>query len=211
MGVVPNCKICHHRSWHGSKIDQLDPKFKSKDITGTDVRTKCQVPIRIPIPNQPGTAMMVPCGCEGDLNPDATPAPEPVVNVMKPPPTCFLPGCTEFAMPNSSFCSNAHTDAMLELVNGNQDQSSPQGRVHSQSESGGDERAGLRGQGAKSELEGESDDEETSELRPQRQEVQALDQTDSGLYLAPVDLDKEFFDNLFNEYGLERKEIMGDE
>ena len=100
MGFVRDCPKCHH-----IHPGSTDPRFKPDSIV-------CQVPVRIPMPNQPGTVMAVPCGCDGKG--PATPAPEPVV--APPMPTCFNPGCSEFAAPNSSFCSETCNTEMAALV-----------------------------------------------------------------------------------------------
>lgn len=173
MGVVITCPVCGHTSQHGSYVDRLDPKFQSKV-------SKCQVPVRVAIPNHPGEAMAVPCGCDGTG--PAREIPPPVV--LAPPPACFLPGCLEFAEPSSSFCSKEHADVLVALFsdqkpegvnNGNQDQSSPQGRVHGEGEESRDERPGLREQSSSSGVEGEYRDEETGELREEREGLETLE------------------------------------
>lgn len=108
-GFVTVCRVCNHTSDHGR---QQDPRLKSTMMDGVTPRVICQVPVRTPIPNQPGVVIATPCGCDGTGEPII---PEPPV-VLKPPPQCFRPGCPEFAAGNSSFCSDVCKDAMAAAI-----------------------------------------------------------------------------------------------
>lgn len=103
MTVVRECPICHHTSL--SHVGTLDPKFKQ--TVGV-----CQVPVRSSLPGQPGVAMMTPCNCNGKGEPTQVEPPAPLPEL----PICFNPGCTEFVMPNSSFCSVTCRDEMAAIL-----------------------------------------------------------------------------------------------
>ena len=104
MGVVVECPQCHHTG-----LDHTQPRGNGQFKAATSI---CQVAVRIPMPNQPGAVMAMPCGCDGTG--PATVAPEPVV--AAPLAACFNPGCQEFAAPNSSFCSQTCQDEMAAMI-----------------------------------------------------------------------------------------------
>ena len=104
MTVVRECPVCHHTGLaHVGVV--VDKRFKQAS-------NLCQTPVRIPLPNQPGASMGVPCGCDGTgpATPKVEETPPP------PPPKCFNPGCQEFATSGSSFCSTTCQDEMANLI-----------------------------------------------------------------------------------------------
>ena len=105
MPTPPECPICHHTSAHGNLANMITGNLKNN-------YPKCQVPVRVRLPNNPTIIMGVPCGCDGRGVP--TPAPEP--DVVAPPPKCVLPGCEEYQVFGSSFCSQEHQDEMVRMV-----------------------------------------------------------------------------------------------
>ena len=111
MGIVIECPRCHHTSDHGQTANRNNRLHQSKFKSDS---TKCTVMVRIPMPNEPGQIMGVPCGCDGTALTPVTPKIEPTVIV--PPPICFLPGCQEYVQFASSFCSDAHLDEMAAMI-----------------------------------------------------------------------------------------------
>ncbi len=103
MTVIIECRVCHH-ALSSHQVGRND-KFKA-------TYTNCQVPIRVPLPNSPNEAMMVPCGCNGT----GIETPEPEIAPLPNPARCFNPGCQEFARQTSSFCSDACENEMAALI-----------------------------------------------------------------------------------------------
>ena len=171
MTVVVACPVCHHTSsGHSPTVlaggSQMKPDTKI-----------CQVAVRIPMPNQPGHIMAVPCGCTG-----AGPVkPEIETTVLKPPPKCVNPFCDEYAAGNSSFCSDTCKDSMIAMIQGGQNgeglnshQPEEQGEIHSAGEGEREHGSTASNEGLSAGEQRQPSGQEGGELRQELQEVQAL-------------------------------------
>ena len=108
MTAVITCPVCHH-SGHLT----LDSRWKA-EIDGRSIMTTCQVPVQMRLPNNPGQIIAMPCGCTGRGVPTPEPIPEKLPELQK----CFNPGCQEFALLTSSFCSPSCQTEMAAIVSG---------------------------------------------------------------------------------------------
>jgi len=106
--AVIECRICHH-SGH-----LLPPTGWTATVDGRPIMTTCQVPVQMRLPNNPRQIIAMPCGCTGQ----GVPTPEPVPEKLPELARCFNPGCQEFALLTSSFCSPACAEQMAALVAG---------------------------------------------------------------------------------------------
>ena len=106
--AVIECPICHHTGHLSVPADW------KKEIDGRSIMSACQVPVQMRPPNNPKQIMAMPCGCTGK----GIPTPAPVAEKLPELAKCFNPGCQEFALLSSSFCSDDCKMQMAALVSG---------------------------------------------------------------------------------------------
>ena len=108
MTAVVECPICHHTG-HLS----VNTGWK-KEIDGVAIMGSCQVPVQMRLPSNPHQILAMPCGCDGR----GIATPEPVPEKLPELSACFNPGCQEFALLTSSFCSVECRDEMAQSISG---------------------------------------------------------------------------------------------
>jgi hypothetical protein len=105
MTVIIECPFCGHAlSSHSvGRASEFSASY-----------SRCQVPVRVPVPNSPHEAFMSPCNCTG-VSPVQREAPVDEAIVAKPA-ECLNLGCTNPASQTSSFCSVTCEAEMIQLL-----------------------------------------------------------------------------------------------
>lgn len=112
MTAVIECKVCGHTG-HAT-LHQTGGGKWTAEVEGRSIAKTCQVPVQMRLPNNPGQIIAMPCGCDGQGPALEKPVPEKLPELQR----CFNPGCQEFALLSSSFCSEECKMEMAALISG---------------------------------------------------------------------------------------------